>query len=160
VSLVLPERIELSTSPLPRECSTTELRQRSEVGGAGIGAGLALKLTLAWKRGGSCHRAGAKRKRGDLNPGLAGERLRCAGLRDLTLSMTKDSGPKGGKADKQAARGVRLSAALRENLKRRKEQARARVGDKVRGEELEEEPSPQETGHDAASDSPQAKPKT
>jgi hypothetical protein len=26
--LVLPERIELSTSPLPRECSTTELRQR------------------------------------------------------------------------------------------------------------------------------------
>src|SRR5262249_6860016 len=26
--LVLPDRIELSTSPLPRECSTTELRQR------------------------------------------------------------------------------------------------------------------------------------
>jgi hypothetical protein len=26
--MVLPERIELSTSPLPRECSTTELRQR------------------------------------------------------------------------------------------------------------------------------------
>jgi hypothetical protein len=26
---VLPERIELSTSPLPRECSTTELRQLS-----------------------------------------------------------------------------------------------------------------------------------
>jgi hypothetical protein len=25
--MVLPERIELSTSPLPRECSTTELRQ-------------------------------------------------------------------------------------------------------------------------------------
>src|SRR5687768_1753306 len=28
-SMVLPERIELSTSPLPRECSTTELRQRA-----------------------------------------------------------------------------------------------------------------------------------
>ena len=27
-ALVLPDRIELSTSPLPRECSTTELRQR------------------------------------------------------------------------------------------------------------------------------------
>jgi hypothetical protein len=27
--LVLPERIELSTSPLPRECSTTELRQQT-----------------------------------------------------------------------------------------------------------------------------------
>jgi hypothetical protein len=26
--VVLPDRIELSTSPLPRECSTTELRQR------------------------------------------------------------------------------------------------------------------------------------
>ena len=25
--MVLPERIELSTSPVPRECSTTELRQ-------------------------------------------------------------------------------------------------------------------------------------
>ena len=28
--LVLPDRIELSTSPLPRECSTTELRQHAE----------------------------------------------------------------------------------------------------------------------------------
>jgi hypothetical protein len=33
---------------------------------------------------------------------------------------------KGGKADKWAARSARLSAALRENLKRRKEQARSR----------------------------------
>jgi hypothetical protein len=31
--LVLPERIELSTSPLPRECSTTELRQRARAPG-------------------------------------------------------------------------------------------------------------------------------
>jgi hypothetical protein len=35
---------------------------------------------------------------------------------------------KGGKADKWAARSERLSAALRENLKRRKAQARARKG--------------------------------
>jgi hypothetical protein len=27
--MVLPDRIELSTSPLPRECSTTELRQQT-----------------------------------------------------------------------------------------------------------------------------------
>ena len=71
------------------------------------------------------------------------------------IAMTK-----GGKADKWAARSVRLSAALRENLKRRKEQARARV----RGEEPRPEPSPKETGkeasHDAASDSPRVKPKT
>src|SRR5258708_39580689 len=31
--MVLPVRIELTTSPLPRECSTTELRQRRGVAG-------------------------------------------------------------------------------------------------------------------------------
>ena len=35
---------------------------------------------------------------------------------------------KRGKAEKSAARGERLAAALRENLKRRKAQARARAG--------------------------------
>ena len=29
--MVLPERIELSTSPLPMECSTTELRQHARI---------------------------------------------------------------------------------------------------------------------------------
>jgi hypothetical protein len=29
ICMVLPDRIELSTSPLPRECSTTELRQQA-----------------------------------------------------------------------------------------------------------------------------------
>jgi len=43
-----------------------------------------------------------------------------------------------GKADQQAARGVRLSAALRENLKRRKAQARARA----RGAPAETDQSP------------------
>src|SRR5260370_1283138 len=38
--LVLPDRIELSTSPLPRECSTTELRQRSRHGRCDGGANL------------------------------------------------------------------------------------------------------------------------
>jgi hypothetical protein len=36
-------------------------------------------------------------------------------------------GKSGGKADQQAARSARLSAALRENLKRRKAQARGRA---------------------------------
>jgi hypothetical protein len=35
---------------------------------------------------------------------------------------------KGGKAEQKAARSARLSAALRENLKRRKAQVRARQG--------------------------------
>ena len=42
---------------------------------------------------------------------------------------------KGGKADKWAARNERLSAALRENLKRRKAQARARTAAEPAGEE-------------------------
>jgi hypothetical protein len=51
---------------------------------------------------------------------------------------------KRGKAEKWAARGERLSAALRENLKRRKEQARGRQlgrhrapGEKAPPEEIE-----------------------
>jgi hypothetical protein len=42
---------------------------------------------------------------------------------------------KPGKAAKSAARGARLSAALRENLKRRKAQARARAERGAAGEE-------------------------
>jgi hypothetical protein len=40
---------------------------------------------------------------------------------------------KPGKAAKQAARSERLSASLRENLKRRKEQARGRAGSGLPG---------------------------
>src|SRR5437899_13092557 len=47
--LVLPDRIELSTSPLPRDCYTTELRQRAaaRIGdGAGDGANIAAGCRL------------------------------------------------------------------------------------------------------------------
>ncbi len=37
--MVLLEGIELSTSPLPRECSTTELQQRRGVNGAALVGG-------------------------------------------------------------------------------------------------------------------------
>ena len=37
-TVVLPERFELSTSPLPRECSTPELRQRLSTNARGIKA--------------------------------------------------------------------------------------------------------------------------
>jgi hypothetical protein len=46
---VLPDRIELSTSPLPMECSTTELRQHTRY----------LKesaLKAPYQAGGSCHK--------------------------------------------------------------------------------------------------------
>src|SRR5579859_4567405 len=48
--LVLPDRIELSTSPLPRECSTTELRQRE--------AAAAHRLKAAPRRAETATRAG------------------------------------------------------------------------------------------------------
>src|SRR5579871_607186 len=44
--MVLPERIELSTSPLPRECSTTELRQRPGVPEIHEGGGLSKRVAL------------------------------------------------------------------------------------------------------------------
>ena len=52
--MVLPGRIELTTSPLPRECSTTELRQRKACENA---------IIPMRKAGDPCHRRGVQRKR-------------------------------------------------------------------------------------------------
>ena len=73
--------------------------------------------------------------------------------------MAQD-GKGGGKADKWAARSARLSAALRENLKRRKEQARARMSDGGRGVEPDLKPTRQETANETGWDSSPAKPET
>jgi hypothetical protein len=51
---------------------------------------------------------------------------------------------KPGKAAKSAARSERLSAALRENLKRRKQQARAR--NRGLAEDFSDETAPQDDG--------------
>src|SRR5690606_37799670 len=53
IFLVLPDRIELSTSPLPRECSTTALRQSAP--------GAANRRPEA---GPACHKGEGRRKRG------------------------------------------------------------------------------------------------
>src|SRR5262252_6498633 len=66
--LVLPDRIELSTSPLPRECSTTELRQREATG-----------------RGGVCHRGGGGSTAAARRNGRAGAACR-GGFRLPTIS--------------------------------------------------------------------------
>jgi hypothetical protein len=50
-----------------------------------------------------------------------------------------------GKAEKKAARAARLSAALRENLKRRKAQARGRA----KSDDLEEIPSSEKAAAEA-----------
>ncbi|MFY9835170.1 MAG: hypothetical protein WAK55_01635 [Xanthobacteraceae bacterium] len=55
---------------------------------------------------------------------------------------------KRGKADKQAARKERLSAALRENLKRRKQQARDRA---AAGERSSDQDAPAKRAQEAGS---------
>ena len=50
--MVLPKRFELLTSPLPRECSTTELRQLSPQDGIG---NRDLHLAASDEARGKCH---------------------------------------------------------------------------------------------------------
>ena len=121
--LVLPVRIELTTSPLPRECSTTELRQHN----SGTTTG---EITLRSRRD-PCHRGYAHAS--ELPRRLRSRPLHgsCHGswhgsCHALSFRMAKLGKP-GGKAAQHAARKARLAAALRENLKRRKQQARARA---------------------------------
>ena len=87
---MLPVRIELTTSALPRMRSTTELRQHEPAGAAGDAA--------LWRKQGSASRRLA----------------RPAPIR-LDRAMTR----------KDEERERRLAEALRENLRRRKAQARA-----------------------------------
>ena len=112
--LVLRERIELSTSPLPMECSTTELPQPGTT------------------------RRGARRQGGGLVPWDARRGKR--GLRDparngMDHGMTANSPPESAPpaatnraAERKRQQAERLASALRENLRRRKEQARVRAG--------------------------------
>jgi hypothetical protein len=92
-AMVLLERIELSASPLPRVCSTTELQQRDHrLAGntAGLGAGAPSQRHRPLS---SIRRRGKRR------------------------SMAAGNDPE--------TREERLAAKLRENLRRRKAQARA-----------------------------------
>ena len=84
--MVLPVRIELTTSALPRMRSTTELRQHSGVG-------------------------------------------RGSGLRDEARGIVKARGAGVGEhaMEKKDDKAERLAAALRENLRRRKAQARGTI---------------------------------
>jgi hypothetical protein len=98
--MVLPDRIELSTSPLPRGCSTTELRQRP----------------LASREG----RDGTAR---DIHDALAIDKA--SGPVDAA-PMNEPPRVTPARQAERAARDKRLAEALRANLRRRKEQARAR----------------------------------
>ena len=167
--MVLPDRIELSTSPLPMECSTTELRQRARITGVGqIGPTrrpiLATRPLLAQARGLRCaDRGGAAAACFDRAmgwpirfPRLAARRRRLdradhdlefdhfagfvASARSIPSScqwfmMTNEKDgdrPDSVTAKRTAGQAAedsrqdRLKRALRDNLRRRKSQARAR----------------------------------
>ena len=122
--MVLPERFELSTSPLPRECSTPELRQH---------------LLVASDRAGR-FRPGVRGTQavfrvpaqflGHSLATLAGQRRQGWAI---AAGMSKKSTP----SASEQTREERLRAALRANLQRRKAQARSRADD---GEEQQTGP--------------------
>src|SRR5215510_4351641 len=101
--MVLPVRIELTTSPLPRGCSTTELRQH-------------------WRR--QIARYRRVRRTGAETGAILATRLPQA----QPVGMSERP-----KQEKKAAAQRRLAAALRDNLKRRKAQARGRKEERVAG---------------------------
>src|SRR3954471_4687053 len=102
--MVLPDRIELSTSPLPMECSTTELRQHTRY----------LKesaLKAPYQAGGSCHKdpSGASTRAGREGAKIVKNR------RLLPASAFHEAKPRGnGQGDTRAPRGSRLSRAARD----------------------------------------------
>lgn len=152
--MVLPERFELSASPLPRECSTPELRQRPAAGKR------ATKRSPTREAAHTCQRRlrGAsavfvqrmigRGRDGRRSPGrgrdgfLAGPergatefRVQAMGQDDRRSGAPGDrSGGASGKAldrisgeAEKDERTARLEQALRANLRRRKAQSRARA---------------------------------
>ncbi len=105
--MVLMSRIELPTSPLPRECSTTELHQlKYAVAGLIAQAFVPFKWFFHIK----CIL---------LDPGIW--------IRHLIFTMTTEKpNITSQKQDAQKQKQDRLAEALRANLRRRKTQSRAR----------------------------------
>ena len=114
--MVLQERIELSTSPLPRVCSTTELLQRRVLRDR--------SEPLAWRLNRRV-RGRAQEQIDGFMCAVAG-RLRCAVLEGLMREKPDDIGALKPKSQRETEREARLKLALKANMGRRKAQARAR----------------------------------
>jgi hypothetical protein len=99
--VVLLEGIELSTSPLPRECSTTELQQRAKARGGFIG-------WLPLPR----------------NPAVIDTVAATSHIPRVPQPPKPEPTPAAARA--RAEREARQAEALRANLRRRKVQARGR----------------------------------
>ncbi len=103
--MVLLERIELSTSPLPRECSTSELQQRREGASRHIRKGMQEDLDGFFRLG---YRSVMSEKKQPSQTNTSTN----------TTANTRKT---------QSAREDRLKAALKANMARRKTQAKART---------------------------------
>jgi hypothetical protein len=118
--MVLQERIELSTSPLPRVCSTTELLQRRRIQLYGF-----TPFLSAWRliRRNQCR---AQVQITAFFRKLA-RRLIPPVIEGRMSDKPDQSPPQKAKSSPVAAREARLKAALKANMGRRKAQARARA---------------------------------
>lgn len=134
--MVLPERFELSTSPLPRECSTPELRQRSAWRGDKA-TGRECKGILRPTRAPSLDAPLDDDRALAYAVGMGGDDGQSY-RQDKTAGCTRPSGTRPGKgpaggADPRpaggagAARAERLKAALKANMQRRKAARREAV---------------------------------
>ena len=105
--MVLPRRFELRTSPLPRECSTTELRQRASP----------FRHTVTIRQRGPSDTRSCGECKPNLDVAPPGHYI--GGMIDE---------PKGKQGSAKPDKADRLAEALRENLRKRKAQSRARSG--------------------------------
>jgi hypothetical protein len=133
--MVLLEGIELSTSPLPRVCSTTELQQRAKAHGGFLG----------WLPA-RC------------NPAVIDTTRAPPQIRTVTQPPKPESRLTPAAAKARAEREARQAEALRANLRRRKAQARGRDPDKdpapeAGGRDSHQDPAP-EAGDNEAADGP------
>ncbi len=135
--MVPTARFELATSPLPRECSTPELRghrgdggvsRRRRPRGHGGTAAPGLYTASGWGRKG-----GSRRRCGWHGLGACQAVICAAGRLDrgqaiftMAPMTTSDHALRASTRARAMTRSERLATALRENLKRRKAQARAR----------------------------------
>ena len=125
---MLPRRFELPTSPLPRECSTPELRQ-PRYGNSGMFALFVGPIAIGWDgmqvktRMLPVHAFTFYHRPNHSGLEISRDFAHFAPMSDQEKKSGQFQGPEKAKsAEKQA----RLSEALRANLRRRKEQARER----------------------------------
>ena len=109
--MVLPGRLELPTSPLPMECSTTELRQHGLLSRVAERRGSAISIAMTQECSGPNPKNDAK------TASLHFQQTTAPNMNQKRENTVET---------KRKAREERLTEQLRANLRRRKGQAKAR----------------------------------